>query len=70
MLKFLGNGGVASVGNTSWMLCLIARDELRKKATQYLINNNSWKLGFWFYSVQGYYGRPFGSDGDDNELGG
>lgn len=66
MLKFLGDGSVANVGSTGRMLYLIARDELRMRATHYLMSDNSWKHGF--YPVQGYYGRSYSSDGNSNEL--
>lgn len=62
VLKFLGVGSIASVGNTCRMLYPIARDELKLRAMRYLESANPWEHGY--YPVQGYYGVEKYDDGD------
>lgn len=62
VLRFLGDGSVASVGGTCSMLYKTTRDELELRARHYLKSNDSKEHKF--YPVQGYYGIWEYGDGD------
>lgn len=63
VMRFLGDGSVASIGRTCRTLSLVARRELKLRAGQYLGSKNPWVHGF--YPVKGYYWQP----ADDSSSG-
>ena len=65
--QFLDNHSVTRLARTCRILSMVARDELRKRATHYLKSVNAWEHGF--YPTRGYYGRRFDDDGNEIDAG-
>lgn len=61
--RFLDNHSVTRFARTCRTLSLIARNELRRRAQQYLRSDNTWKHSC--YPVRGYFGRRFDSNGNE-----
>lgn len=65
VVRFLGDGSVASVGLTCQTLSHIATRELKLRAGQYLESENP--LIHALYPIQGYFWEPNVNDGNEVE---